>query len=421
MTKEEKGSISSGNLPNLSNKLEEERELRNIPYVNDLCVKIEVLKKGIIEGRKKNSALTAQNKQLEIELDRKENEIRKLCKEKVDLENQLQLEKKKLAKKEESFLNMANAFGNSSAINKTNKFGLQSPTVNNTNKFGLHININNIFKKNEEKTKENENTMINFINNNETIDNLNAEIEKLKLENGTYKKKYSDLSIHDENLKNELKGLIKAQSEKIFNIEENNKQLKIENQKLLNELEQKNKIMKEINEKKLYFERMIQELEENKKIVHNQLQNCLNKCEKLVLENQTYRERLHQHQIDETMLGEKLAEYKNIIIKINTKVQIYQVLKVGLINNSRMDITFGQDKDNNYVMRIDDDSKKVELINILDVNYFKLIGKNRVEISYMYESRKKTFTVIVEEIIIDQFMDAYKNFFSEAIKAQTKD
>ena len=46
----------------------------------------------------------------------------------------------------------------------------------------------------------------------------------------------------------------------------------------------------------------------------------LNKCEKLVIENQTYRERLHQHQIDETILGEKLAEYKNVLIKINTKV-----------------------------------------------------------------------------------------------------
>ena len=32
----------------------------------------------------------------------------------------------------------------------------------------------------------------------------------------------------------------------------------------------------------------------------------------------TLRERLHQHQIDETILGEKLAEYKNVIIKINS-------------------------------------------------------------------------------------------------------
>jgi predicted nuclease with TOPRIM domain len=125
MASEEANSISSDNLPNLSNTKEEAQELNKIPYVKDLLVKIDVLKKGIIGERKKNSALSAQNKQLETEINTKENEIRKLCKEKVDLENQLQLEKKKLAKKEESFLQMANAFGKSSAINNTNKFGLQ--------------------------------------------------------------------------------------------------------------------------------------------------------------------------------------------------------------------------------------------------------------------------------------------------------
>jgi chromosome segregation ATPase len=405
MASEEANSISSDNLPNLSNTKEEAQELNKIPYVKDLLVKIDVLKKGIIGERKKNSALSAQNKQLETEINTKENEIRKLCKEKVDLENQLQLEKKKLAKKEESFLQMANAFGKSSAINNTNKFGLQI----------------NFLKKNEEKAKEKDNNMINFINNNEKIDKLNSEIEKLKLENENYKKKFNEASTQNENLKNEFKTLIKTQSEKLFNTEEDNKKLKIENQKLINEIEIKNKIVNENNAKKHYFDKMIQELEENKNNLYIQLQNCLNKCEKLVIENQTYRERLHQHQIDETILGEKLAEYKNVLIKINTKVQIYQVLKVGLISNSRLDITFGQDKDNNYVMRIDDDSKRVELVNMLDVDYFKQIGDDKVEISYMYESKKKTFTVIVEEIIIDQFMDAYKNLFSEAIKTQTKE
>ena len=58
---------------------------------------------------------------------------------------------------------------------------------------------------------------------------------------------------------------------------------------------------------------------------------------------------------------------------------------------------------------------------MLDVDYFKQVANDKVEISYMYESKKKTITVIVEEIIIDQFMDAYKNFFAEAIKTQQKE
>ena len=405
-------SHSSENLVHIG---EDTKELNKNPYVKDLLVKIDVLKKGILNERKKNSALSAQNQQLETEINSKEKEIRLLSKEKVDLENQLQLEKKKLAKKEESFLHMANAFGKSAAVNNTNKFGIPIPISNPLN----FLSFNK--KPSEEKEKDNEKDMIDFINNNEKIDKLNDEVEKLKLENENYKKKYNDTQTSYDNLKNEFKTLIKTQSEKLFTAEESNKKLKTDNERLIRELENKTNLLIEAEDKKQYFQKMVQEITEKKNSYHIQSQNCLNKCEKLVLENQTLRERLHQHQIDETILGEKLAEYKNVIIKINTKVQIYQVLKIGLFSNSRMDITFGQDKDNNYVMRIDDDSRRVELINMLDVDYFKQVAKDKVEISYMYESKKKTITVIVEEIIIDQFMDAYKNFFAEAIKTQQKE
>jgi chromosome segregation ATPase len=381
---------------------DDNKELNKNPYVKELLVKIDVLKKGIISERKKNKALTAQNTQLETELNNKENEIRKLCKEKVELENQLQLEKKKLEKKEESLIQMANSIKSS----------------NSTNKFGFNINF---LKKNEEKEKGKENNVIDFINNNETIEKLNDEIVKLKMENEIYKKKMDEALIQNNDLKSDFKNLIKTQSEKLYSIEENNKKLKKEKEDLIKQLEMKGKLVGETFNKKKYFEDMIQELTESKNQLLAQMQSCLNKCEKLVLENQTYRERLHQHQIDETLLGQKLAEFKNAIIKINTKVQIYHVIKVGLISNSRMDITFGQDKKNNYVMRIDDEDKKVELINMLDVDYFKQVGNDKVEISYMYDSKKKIITVIVEEIIIDQFLDAYKNFFTQAMKSQKKE
>lgn len=401
MTSEEN---SSDKLPNITT---DTKELNKIPYVKELLVQKDVLKKGIISERKKNSALLAQNKQLETELNNKENEIRNLCKQKVDLENQIQLEKKKLAKKEESFLQMAN--------------NLKSSSSNNTNKFGLHINFLKDKKKNEEKEKENENNMIDFMNNSEKFDKLNEEIDRLKLENENYKKKLDESVKQNDNMKNEFKNLIKTQNEKIISIEESTKKLKEENQQLKDNLEYKGKLINETFTKKKYFEDMIKELTEEKNNLFLQMKNCINKCEKLTLENQTYKERLHQYKVDEIILGEKLAEYKNAIIKMNTKVQIYQAIKIGLISNSRMDITFGQDKDNNYVMRIDDDNKKVELINILDVDYFKQIGKDKVELSYMYESKKKTINVIVDELVIDQFMDAYKNFFAEAIKTQKKE
>ena len=374
------------------------KELVKIPFVKDLLVKIDVLKNGIITERKKVTALTTQIKQLEIDLNSKENEIRNLCKEKVKLENDLQLEKKKLQKKEESFLQMANAFGKSSAMN--------------TDKFGM--------KKNE-KNNENDDKMISLIGNSEKIDKLNEEIAQLKFENDTYSKKMNQAMVQNENLRIEFKNLLKSQTDKMCSIDNELKKIQSENAQLKKEMVLKDAVVNEaINEKK-HYESLFQDFKSAKENALLQAQSCLNKCEKLVIENQTYRERLAQHEIDATKLGEKLAEYKNVLIKINTKVQIYQVLKVGMVTNTKMDITFGQDKDNNYVMRIDDDAKHIELVNILDVNYFKQLNdSNKVEICYMYESKKKKMTVIVDELVVDQFLDAYKNFFAEAIKMQNK-
>lgn len=384
-------------------------EIKKSPFVQDLLVKIKVLKNGVLNERKKIEALTAQVKQMETELNNKENEIRNLCKDKVNLENQLQLEKKKLAKKEESFLQMASAFSKSSSINNTNKFGLSTKKNNNNNS-----NNND----NSDSNNKNDIEVLSLISNNEKIDKLNEEITKLKFENDTYMKKMNDSMIMNETLRVQFKTLLKVQTDKALNFEQEIKKLKDEKKELLLQIDGKNNLLKKTLDERDYFESLMKELKESKENALVQMQSCLNKCEKLVLENQTFKENLHQHQIDATKLGEKLSEYKNMLIKINTKIQIYHVIKCGVISHSKMDITFGQDKNNNYVMRIDDDDKKIEMVNILDVEFFKQVGKDKVEISYMFESKKKNMTVIVEEIIIDQFMDAYHNFFSEAIKCQ---
>ena len=251
-------SHSSENLVHIG---EDTKELNKNPYVKDLLVKIDVLKKGILNERKKNSALSAQNQQLETEINSKEKEIRLLSKEKVDLENQLQLEKKKLAKKEESFLHMANAFGKSAAVNNTNKFGIPIPISNPLN----FLSFNK--KPSEEKEKDNEKDMIDFINNNEKIDKLNDEVEKLKLENENYKKKYNDTQTSYDNLKNEFKTLIKTQSEKLFTAEESNKKLKTDNERLIRELENKTNLLIEAEDKKQYFQKMVQEITEKKIVI----------------------------------------------------------------------------------------------------------------------------------------------------------
>lgn len=373
---------SINNLINIDSK-----ELIKIPFVKDLLVKIDVLKNGILSERKKFSSLNAQIKQMETELNNKENEIRKLCKDKVNLESQLEIERKKLAKKEESFLQIATVISQNNSNNKTNN-----------------------------KRTDDEKGMLSFINNNEKIDQLNEEISRLKMENDIFVKKIE----LNEKMQFEFKKLIQKQADKNLELEEQINTLKKKNESVDNIIEQKENIIRKILNEKEHLEFIIKELKESKDNAINHLKNCLNKCEGLVLANQTYKENLHQHQIDATKLGEKLSEYKNMLIKINTKVQIYHVIKVGLVSSCNIDITFGQDKENNYVIRIDDEKKKVEIVNILDVEYFKQISKNRVEISYMKANKRKKFTVIVEEIIIDQFVDAYKNFFAEAVREQNK-
>ena len=48
-----------------------------------------------------------------------------------------------------------------------------------------------------------------------------------------------------------------------------------------------------------------------------------------------------------------------------------------------MDITFGQDKNNNFVMKLDD-GNSASLVNIEDIESVKQLSKNKLEIYYMY-------------------------------------
>ena len=67
-------------------KLDKNELIKSNPFVIDLLVKFDVLKKGIVEKRKKTSILVAKIKQLEEELNSKTNEIKQLTQEKTNKE-----------------------------------------------------------------------------------------------------------------------------------------------------------------------------------------------------------------------------------------------------------------------------------------------------------------------------------------------
>ena len=172
---------------------------------------------------------------------------------------------------------------------------------------------------------------------------------------------------------------------------------------------------------KEHFEALIKDYKKSKDEAIIQLEACLKKNGELVVENQTYKDSIYKHEIDAGKMAQKLAEFKNIILSMNLRNQVFHVKKVGLISHSEMDIIFGKYKSDVYIMRIDEKNSS-DIINILDVESVSQNDKkkNKVDIIYMLKSKKYNISVLVNELIVDQFIEAYKNFYSESMKLQNK-
>ena len=356
------------------------KELIKIPFVKDLIVKVDVLKNGVLNERKKTTTLAKKIEELESEIKTKTEQIKNLMQEKNDLE-------KKLSEKEKE-------------NNNKNTPQLVAPLMAN-----------------------------------DEIRKLNEEIIKLKFENETFMKKLNSTLLESEDSKLEYKSQIKSLSEinnkllqeiKTLKSEIDSKldiikSLNSEKQDLLEKIRQSSSVSSNSMREKEHFEALLREYKKAKEEAIHQLDACLEKCSKLVIENKTYKDAIYLHEADAGKMAQKLAEYKNMLIKVNLRNQIYHVKKVGLVSSNDIDIIFGQDKDGNFVMRIDDKGK-TEMMNIQDVESVNLIDskKNKVEISYMYKAKKYKINVIVDALVIDQFLEAYKNFYSESMKNQNK-
>lgn len=390
----------------------EVKDLIKIPYVKELLVKLDVLKNGIISERKKNKENESHIKQLESDLNLKISQIKDLTEAKSDLEKQLELEKKKLAKKEEGFLKMASLL-NSSTQN-SGKFYI-NPIKNTENS-----EENNESEKIIEK-KKSEKDLVKIVSN-EEINKLKQEITRLKFENETLVLKLNKSMEENENKKLEFKSQLNKQKYKINYLEAELKNKDKEKTDLEEKLKQNLSKYQEFSKEREHYDILIKEYKKGRDEAIHQMNACLEKCGKLTEENQEYKDSIALHQSDATKMAEKLAEYKSMLMKVNLRNQMFHVIKIGLISNIDIDIYFGQDKDGNYVMRIDE-KDSVELINILDVDYIKQVdktNKNKVQISYMSQSKRIRFNVIVDDYVIDQFIEAYSNFYSESVKVQNK-
>ena len=391
--KKEENKIDENNNIDYTN-LDKNILIKQNAFVKDLLVKLDVLKKGIVDERKETSLLSLKIKNLEDEIKNKNKEIGKLILEKSTLIEQ--------------------------------------------NTHDDIANITGTFEKAENKNAEKA-----LIIAKEEIRKLNEQIVNLKLEQETRNTKMKKTNEDTEDLKKEYQVQIKLLSEANDSIIKELKTLKNENKNIKKELEEekkKNENSKDIIEtesikdlirqkeilirekdklilEKEHFEALIKDYKKSKDEAMAQLDACLKKNGELVLENSTYRDSIYAHEEDQGKMAQKLAEYKNMILNMSLRNQVFHVKKLGLISQNEIDIIFGRDKNGNYVMRIDEKNNS-EMIDILDVESVSQNEKkeNRIDISYMYNSKKYNISVLVHELVVDQFLDAYKNYYSESIK-----
>ena len=390
--KKEENKINENNIDYVN--LDKNILIKQNPFVKDLLFKLDVLKKGIVDERKIKSALLSKIKNFEEEIKNKNKEIGKLILEKSTLIEQ--------------------------------------------NTHDDIANITGTFEKAENKNAEKA-----LIIAKEEIRKLNEQIVNLKLEQEIRNTKMKKTNEDTEDLKKEYQVQIKLLSEANDSIIKELKTLKNENKNIKKELEEekkKNENSKDVIEtesikdlirqkeilirekdklilEKEHFEALIKDYKKSKDEAMAQLDACLKKNGELVLENSTYRDSIYAHEEDQGKMAQKLAEYKNMILNMSLRNQVFHVKKLGLISQNEIDIIFGRDKNGNYVMRIDEKNNS-EMIDILDVESVSQNEKkeNRIDISYMYNSKKYNISVLVHELVVDQFLDAYKNYYSESIK-----
>ena len=395
----------SNSIVNTSNKSLNEEELIKEPIIKDLLVKIDVLKNGIIKERKINAELTSKLKKfeeeltskivkLEEELVSKTSQIKILIQEKMDLEKALK--QKEIQRKGSGFFDILNTINTALNIDKNKT---QNP------------------KENEENSNETINSDPNSV---EAVSTMaNAEIRKvhetiteLKFEKETYLQKMNTTLEQAENKKLEYTNKIKSLEDEIKNLQ---------GEKL--ELQDRINLTSTISSQTLketeHFKNLLYDYKKGKDDAVLQLNTWIEKCNKLSKENESYKKKISNLEENSIKMAKKLSDIKSLYIKVNLRNQMYHVKKVGYLSYEEIDIIFGKGEEGNYVMSIES-KDGMEIVNIQDVESVNRVNnsKNRVDIKYMLNGKKIYISVLVPEIVVEQFVETYKIFYFESIKNQ---
>ena len=390
-----------------SSNSQENQEILNHPYVQELLLKIDVLKRGIIKERKTNQELSDKLKKFEAELTSKiihleeeviskTSQVKVLIQEKMDLEQKLKAQESK-KKRSTGLLDILNI-----GLDYNDKL---MNNLSNNNKSNKVANM-------EPNSVEAISSMANA-----EMRKLHEKISELKFQNETYFNKMNQTLEDAENKKQEYRNDLKNYTDKISSLEQEIKKLENEKQELNERINMASSMASQNMKETEHFRGLLNDYKRDREQANINLNSYVEKYNKLKKENDQYKEALLRHEENSGKMAQKLAELKNLMIKLNLRNQMFHVKKVGLLSHSEIDILFGNSENGNFIMRIDDKNEK-EIINIQDVESVEKVkdSNNKVEIVYMKNGKKHSMVVIVNEFIIDQMVKAYKIFFSESMK-----
>ena len=288
-------------------KLDKNELIKSNPFVIDLLVKFDVLKKGIVEERKKTSILVAKIKQLEEELNSKTNEIKKLTQEKISNDE------------------------NNTTIPKANK-------VNDNKELALIAEKEEIRKLNEQ--------IINLKLEQENTDN---KMKKTLEETEDLKKEYQTqiklLSQANDSLIKELKSSKTDKSNLEKEIEKLQTEIKTKSLTPPPEMIREREIL--IREKdrliseKEHFEALLKDYKNSKEEALKQIEELQKKNKELLEENDKLKEAKNSLETNAGKMALKLTEYKNMVLDMNLRNQQFfafqQILHIILQNFRHFD------------------------------------------------------------------------------------
>ena len=392
------------------------------PFVKELLIKIDVLKNGLREEKNKNHELSTKVEELEKQILGEKNKNTELNSKLKRFEMELTSKILKLNEEVVSKTSQIDALIQEKMdLEKALKNQPKRDSLLNILKFGIN-------DKGKSQSGDNINESLNMDPNsveaissmaNAEIRKLNEEISQLKYENGMCVKKMTEALEKAENMKLEFKNEIKVYNDKIKSLEDQIKMLQEERDELQDRIRLTSSISSQTIKETEHFKGLLYDYKKGKEDAVKELDIFKEKYNKLMEENESYKKEIERLETNSIKMAQKLSELKSLYIKVNLRNQMYHVKKVGLMSSTEIDVIFGRGEDGNYVMRIDS-KEGMQIVNIQDVESINRVNnsKNKVEIKYMHNSKKYNISVIVPELIVDQFVETYKIFYFESMKYQ---